>query len=104
MIVIADTTPLNYLILTALTQILPELFGQVVIPLAVLHELQAPQAPDKVREWVVHRPAWLMVKEIQQEDPTLGATGDLFTRVNLTGRQAARGTQSSRLLPYEKRT
>ena len=32
MIVIADMTPLNYLILTDLTQILPELFGEIIIP------------------------------------------------------------------------
>lgn len=36
MIVIADTTPLNYLILIDLTRILSELFGQVVIPQNVI--------------------------------------------------------------------
>jgi predicted nucleic acid-binding protein len=71
MIVIADTTPLNYLILIDLTHILPELFGQVVIPQAVLNELQSPQAPDEVREWFAHRPDWLVVREVRQEDPTL---------------------------------
>ena len=71
MIVIADTTPLNYLILIDLTQILSALFGQVVIPQAVLNELQAPQAPDKVREWFVQRQEWIIVKEVQQQDVTL---------------------------------
>ena len=71
MIVIADTTPLNYLILTDLTQILLELFGEIVIPQAVFNELQAPQAPDKVRTWLAHRPEWLVVREVQQEDATL---------------------------------
>ena len=71
MIVIADTTPLNYLILIELTQILSALFGQVVIPQTVLKELQAPQAPDKVREWLAHRPEWLIIKEVQQQDVTL---------------------------------
>jgi predicted nucleic acid-binding protein len=37
MIVIADTTPLNYLILIDLTQILPTLFKLVIIPQAVVH-------------------------------------------------------------------
>jgi len=50
MIVVADTTPLNYLILTDLTQVVSELFGQVTIPQAVLNELQVPQAPDKIRQ------------------------------------------------------
>ena len=71
MIVIADTTPLNYLILIDLAQILSALFGQVVIPQAVLRELQAPQTPDKVREWFAHRPEWIVVKEIQQQETTL---------------------------------
>jgi predicted nucleic acid-binding protein len=71
MIVIADTTTLNYLILIDLTHILSELFGQVGIPLAVLNELQSPQAPDAVREWFVHRPDWLVVREVRQENPTL---------------------------------
>jgi len=71
MIVIADTTPINYLILIDLIQIVSELFGQVVIPQAVLNELQSTQAPDKVRQWLAHRPEWLVVREVQQADPTL---------------------------------
>jgi len=71
MIVIADTTPLNYLILTDLIHIVSALFGQVVIPQAVLNELQSAQAPDKVRQWLAHRPDWLVVREVQQGDPTL---------------------------------
>jgi predicted nucleic acid-binding protein len=55
MIVVADTTPLNYLILIDLTHILSELFGQVIVPQAVLSESQSPHAPDKVREWFAHR-------------------------------------------------
>jgi len=71
MIVIADTTTLNYLILIDLTRILAELFGQVVIPQAVLNELQSPQAPEEVREWFAHCPDWLVVREVPQPDPTL---------------------------------
>jgi predicted nucleic acid-binding protein len=71
MIVIVDTTPLNYLILIDLTHILSELFGQVVIPQAVLNELQSTQAPDQVRQWFARRPDWLVVREVQQGDATL---------------------------------
>ena len=35
MIVIADTSPLNYLILIDLPHILQELFGEVIVPRAV---------------------------------------------------------------------
>lgn len=71
MIVIADTTPLNYLILIDLPHILHDLFGQVVIPHAVLDEMKSPLAPDKVRQWLAQRPDWLIVREVQQEDLTL---------------------------------
>ena len=45
MIVIADTSPLNYLILIGEAEVLWRLYGRIVIPEAVLRELQNPQAP-----------------------------------------------------------
>jgi predicted nucleic acid-binding protein len=42
MIVIADTTPLNHLILIEQDRLLRALYGRVVIPRAVVLELQAP--------------------------------------------------------------
>lgn len=71
MIVIADTTPLNYLILIDLPGLLSALFERVIIPQAVLHELQAQQAPDKVRDWITHPPSWLSVQQVRQQDGTL---------------------------------
>jgi predicted nucleic acid-binding protein len=62
MIVIADTTPLNYLILIGQPNLLPRLYGRVLIPPAVYEELQAEGAPASVRDWAVHRPAWLEVR------------------------------------------
>ena len=43
MIVIADTTPLNYLVLIGGVDILPELYGRILIPLAVWKEFQRPE-------------------------------------------------------------
>jgi len=63
MIVIADTSPLNYLVLIGEAEILKRLYGRVVIPEAVLRELQHPQIPAPVAKWIARRPAWL---EIQQ--------------------------------------
>jgi predicted nucleic acid-binding protein len=40
MLVIADNTPLRYLILLGYVDILPALYGHVIIPHAVLIELQ----------------------------------------------------------------
>jgi hypothetical protein len=61
MIVVADTTPLHYLILIQLDDLLPRLFGRVLIPPAVLAELQHPETPDPVRQWFAQPPAWLQV-------------------------------------------
>lgn len=72
MIVVADTTPLNYLILINEPNLLPRLYGRVVIPTAVYRELQAERAPAPVREWAAHPPVWL---EVRQASVALG--GDL---------------------------
>jgi predicted nucleic acid-binding protein len=63
MIVVADTSPLNYLLLIAQENLLPELFGRVVIPQAVLNELQGEDAPPQVRQWSSNLPAWIEVKK-----------------------------------------
>ena len=49
MIVVADTSPLNYLILLGCADVLPKLYGRVVVPLAVLVEMQHRDAPPVVR-------------------------------------------------------
>ena len=59
MLVIADTTPLRYLVVLGQVDLLPTLFGQVIIPLAVAGELQHPKAPAAVRAWIASPPPWL---------------------------------------------
>lgn len=46
MTVISNTSPLNYLTLIDLQNILSALFGRVLIPDAVWHELGSPAAPQ----------------------------------------------------------
>jgi predicted nucleic acid-binding protein len=65
MIVIADTTPLNYLVLIGESELLPTLYGGVVIPTAVLMELCARGAPTRVREWATSPPSWLRVERVE---------------------------------------
>ena len=64
MLVIADASPLHYLILLESTDILPVLFGRMVIPRAVGAELQHPQAPAAVRVWMASPPAWLNIQDL----------------------------------------
>jgi predicted nucleic acid-binding protein len=63
MIVIADTTPLNYLVLIRESHLLPQLYGRVLIPQAVCDELRQERTPAPVRAWVAKRPAWLEVRQ-----------------------------------------
>jgi len=63
MIVIANTTPLNHLILIDQADLLRALYGRVILPQAVLSELQARAAPSKVKAWIGNRPEWLEVNQ-----------------------------------------
>ena len=61
MVVIADASPLNYLILIGEAHLLPRLFGRVLIPTAVFLELKHPAAPQLVADWMASPPDWLSV-------------------------------------------
>jgi predicted nucleic acid-binding protein len=71
MIVVSDTSPLNYLILTGYVSLLEALYGRVVIPRAVWDELRKPGAPAPVREWADGLPGWAEVREPATPDATL---------------------------------
>lgn len=62
MIVVSDTSPLNYLVLIELQDLLPNLFERVLIPEAVHRELQSPAAPDPIRRFLASPPVWLEVR------------------------------------------
>jgi len=61
MIVVADTSPINYLILIGEIEILTKMYGKVAIPRAVRDELLRVSAPEMVRNWTSQPPAWLEV-------------------------------------------
>ena len=62
MIVVADTSPINYLVLIEEIGILPIMYGRVVIPHTVREEPTRASAPQLVRAWVGHPPVWLEVR------------------------------------------
>lgn len=63
MIVISDTTPLNYLVLIGQQDLLARLFERVIIPRAVWIELKAEGTPESIRAWLANQPDWLEVRE-----------------------------------------
>src|ERR1044071_4692604 len=72
MIVIADTSPINYLVLIHEAELLPRLFGHVFIPPAVWEELNDPDTPAPVRDWLTQAPSWLQVHPLHSPpDPEL---------------------------------
>ena len=62
MIVVSDTTPINYLVLIGQADLLWQLYQRVIIPPAVYAELQRANTPVPVKQWVVDRPEWLEVR------------------------------------------
>jgi predicted nucleic acid-binding protein len=64
MIVVADSGPLHYLILLDQTELLQRLYGQVVVPEAVLRELTVAMAPQPVKDWLSEPPSWLRVESV----------------------------------------
>jgi predicted nucleic acid-binding protein len=61
-IVVADTSPLRYLILIEHAHILPRLYGHVIVPPAVVAELGHEHTPESVRSWLSSKPDWLQVQ------------------------------------------
>jgi predicted nucleic acid-binding protein len=107
-LVIADTGPINYLILIGHIDLLRALFEKVILPSVVKAELTARRAPSPVRDWVANPPPWVEIRETSidfNSDPllkgihageraaiTLAATlhADLLLMDDRKGVQAAR--------------
>src|SRR5271163_4072831 len=62
MIVVADTSPLNYLVLLDEIELLSALYERVLIPQEVHLELLRAQAPQSVRAWASSLPGWCEVR------------------------------------------
>lgn len=78
MIVLSDTSPLNYLVLIGHVDVLPALFGQVIVPAAVRAELQHPGTPQIVRDWLRTAPPWLVVHAAAHIDASIQlGTGEI---------------------------
>ena len=70
MIVVADASPLRYLILIEHVDVLHALYGRVIVPPTVIGELTRHQTPNAVKTWLSNKPAWL---DIQAPTQTLAS-------------------------------
>jgi predicted nucleic acid-binding protein len=64
MIVVSNTTPINYLVLIDYQHVLPVLFDRIMVPSAVIVELRSPGAPQRLAEWLESAPDWLETREV----------------------------------------
>jgi predicted nucleic acid-binding protein len=60
MLVVADSSPLIVLIKIEHVEVLPTLFGTVVIPPEVAAELRRGNRPREVRDFIASPPSWLL--------------------------------------------
>lgn len=74
MIVVADTSPLRYLVLIEEAQVLPRFYGLVLTPPAIVKELAQPRTPEAVRRWIGEPPGWLQVRAPLGPLPAFPAT------------------------------
>lgn len=71
MIIVSDTSPIRYLVLVQAVDVLPSLFGEVLIPPAVRDELRHARVPIEVRDWAANAPNWLVVRSPTRVDEAL---------------------------------
>ena len=71
MIIVSDTTPINYLVIIGEIDLLEKLYGQVIVPQAVVRELNHPNTPLVVRNWMASPPNWIEIKSATAIDHTI---------------------------------
>jgi predicted nucleic acid-binding protein len=71
-VVVSDASPLHYLILIDVVELLPRSFSEVFVPPAVIEELSVAETPAKVRQWIAQPPVWLKIVAPQQAPNDLG--------------------------------
>ena len=63
MIVVADTSPINYLVQIGEPDLLHRLYREVIVPAAVVRELRAAKTPEVVRAWIEQAPFWVRIAD-----------------------------------------
>lgn len=68
MIIVSDTSPICYLLLIGEIELLPQLYGQVLIPTKVQEELSDRRSPAIVKNWIENPPNWLTIANVEERD------------------------------------
>jgi predicted nucleic acid-binding protein len=77
LLVVADTSPIRYLVQIGHIRVLPELFERIFIPSLVYDELRHGSAPAPVRAWASELPAWVEARRAPVgNDPALRSLDD----------------------------
>jgi predicted nucleic acid-binding protein len=63
-VIISDASPLHYLAIIGEIDLLPKLYGQVIIPQKVQEELKRLRTPEVVKAFISSSPSWLEVRSI----------------------------------------
>jgi predicted nucleic acid-binding protein len=70
-VVVADTSPINYLVLIGEIRVLQQLYHRIVIPEDVFNELTDTGAPPEVHAWATQQPAWIEIRKVPSRDTVL---------------------------------
>ena len=101
MIVISDNSALSALAEVGQLELLPRLFGVVVLPEAVRRECTHPRAPRPLRDWISRPPDWLEI--VPDPAPFLTETQGLGSGEAAAISVAWINRQSSKLILDERR-
>lgn len=71
MIVVSDTSPINYLLAIGRIEILMKLFGTIVIPASVVSEFNAADAPEANVRWLANLPTGFEMRAATHLDLSL---------------------------------
>lgn len=113
MIVIADSSPLRYLVLIEEVHLLPALYRRIVVPPGVVAELSQPDTPQPVRIWMEHLYDWVTIQSPRTPLPdfptnlgvgerqALALAEELIADVLLADDEAARLEAGRRKIPVQ---
>jgi predicted nucleic acid-binding protein len=113
MIVVADSGPLRYLVLISQIQLLPQLYGSIIIPPSIVSELTQTATPQAVRIWMDPLPQWVTIRSPQKplpvfptvlgpgEQEAIALAEELLADVLLVDDEAARSEAQRRDIPVQ---